>query len=74
MDFNKLQGLVNRGITLDLENADIHELRVCFEMNAEKHWIEFTPEKYKGEEELAATINTSVERKKSGKINTNVNQ
>jgi hypothetical protein len=68
MDFDKLQNLVDDGIFLDLDNADEHEVGVIFENNeGEKQRVEFTPEKYQDEEELAATINTTVVRKNLGK-------
>jgi len=74
MDFNKVKTLVdNKNVVLDIEHADEHELRVNFKPKDDNCWIEFTPELYKSEEELVAVINTDIERKLYGKINTDLN-
>ena len=60
MDFVKVKTIVKNQagsrIFLDIDNADIHELRVAYSNGNEKTWTEFTPENYKSEEELAETI------------------
>lgn len=73
MDFNKVKEFVdNKNIVLDIEHANEHELRVNYKPGDDNCWIEFTPEKYNSEEELAAVINTGVERILHGKIKTDL--
>lgn len=72
MNFNRLRDLVDKDIVFDIEHADEHELRVNYRPGDDNCWIEFMPEKYKSEEELAAVINTEVERKLHGRIKTDI--
>lgn len=72
MDYKKLQSLVNKGITIDVGGADGHEVRVNYKYGNDTAWLTFTPERYSSEEELAAVINTEVERKLHGKIKTSL--
>jgi len=72
MDFNELQSLVDKGIFIDVNGVNEHEVRVNYKPGDDNCWLEFTPEHYKNEEELAAVINVEVERKLHGKIKTDL--
>lgn len=72
MNFQKIMKLVNNNVILDLESADEHELRFNYKDGNDDTWMEVMPERYSSEEEVVAVINTEVERKKYGKIKTNL--
>jgi|APSaa5957512622_1039677.scaffolds.fasta_scaffold418743_1 hypothetical protein len=63
MDFAKLQSLLDKGIIINLEGADDHELQYSYDNFATRH--ELTPEKYRSEEEIASLINSNVKGMKS---------
>ena len=56
MDFEKLAKLVDTGIVIDAEGANIHDVRATNDPRNDKSWRNFTPEGYSDEEELAAAI------------------
>ena len=60
MDFEKLAKLIDPGIAIDVERADIHNVRATSTPENIDSWRNFTPEKYSSEEELAATINNAL--------------
>ena len=70
MDFQKIKSLVDKGITVDANEADEHELRYTFDDG--KTWYQVTPEKYSNEEEIVAVINTDAERKQKGNLDMSV--
>ncbi len=73
MNFKKVKELVdNKNIVLDIDHADEHELRVNYKPGDYNCWIDFTPEKYKSEGDLATVINTEVERILYGRIKTDL--
>jgi len=57
MNFRKVQGLVDPGIVVDVEGADVHEVRASNDLGNDNSWKEFTPENYANEDALAAAIN-----------------
>jgi len=57
MDYQKVQGLVDRAIVIDTKGADVNDLRASNNPGNDESWLHFTPERYANEEELVAVIN-----------------